>query len=280
MIKKDYYVYMLCYPSGKPFYVGLGHNNRIYQHEKVLNNKKESNRHKLNIIKKILKEGLEVKKVFLEKNLTKEESGIIEQKWIKFYGRVDQKTGILCNLTDGGEGTWNPTEEHRQKLIQSNKTRIISDSTKQKIGNTLRGRPLSEECKRKISVAMKKHSNTPECKALISKRFKGVKKPEGHGANVSKALRGKKRKPLSLERRMKISLFMQGHKYSLGRKPSEETKKKQSERMKGVSNPFYGKKHSEETKKQMSLIKRQRKYQNCLKFFTKTNEGSIIEKGN
>jgi len=44
-----------------------------------------------------------------------------EKEFISLYGRINTKTGILSNLTDGGEGTigWIPTKEQRDN--QSNR---------------------------------------------------------------------------------------------------------------------------------------------------------------
>ena len=45
--------------------------------------------------------------------------GQINMFVIAFYGRINNDTGCLANLTDGGEGMsgWVPSEETRQKDI-------------------------------------------------------------------------------------------------------------------------------------------------------------------
>lgn len=45
--------------------------------------------------------------VILECNLSDVGALSLERRYIKWYGRIDNKTGILANLTDGGEGTSN-----------------------------------------------------------------------------------------------------------------------------------------------------------------------------
>ena len=47
-------------------------------------------------------------------------------------------------------------------------------------------------------------------------------------------------------------IFKKGHKTNLGKKKSQEHRRKLSERMKGEKNPMYGKSHSDETKRKMS----------------------------
>lgn len=44
-----------------------------------------------------------------------------EKEFIKLYGRIDNKTGILANMTDGGDGTLGfiATESYKNKLINA-----------------------------------------------------------------------------------------------------------------------------------------------------------------
>ena len=58
-----------------------------------------------------------------------------EEEFIALYGRVNNKTGILCNLTDGGEGT---------------KGLVVSEETREKQRNRVRP-PQTEEQKRKAA---------------------------------------------------------------------------------------------------------------------------------
>ncbi len=96
-----FYVYELHNPiKNLPFYVGKGKENRFSHHF----TKKDRNKHKSNTINKIVSLGEKViiKIVFRTNNeidaLNKESELIIN------YGRCDNKTGILTNLTNGGEG--------------------------------------------------------------------------------------------------------------------------------------------------------------------------------
>lgn len=136
---KNFYVYLLLDPRKhyKPFYVGKGKNARCYDH---LTEGKSSNRHKFNTIKSIRKSGQEPVVLFWEVNLSESEAFQIEIELIKRFGRRDKKTGILTNMTDGGEGTVGRiglngpkngmfgkthTPEARENIRKANKERAI-----------------------------------------------------------------------------------------------------------------------------------------------------------
>lgn len=90
-------------------------------------------------------------------NLTAQESLILEKKLIVSYGRQDQKTGCLVNLTDGGDGVVNYvwTEEHRKKISEAGRGRKHTEEFKQMISRIHKGKVLSEESRKKISIARK-----------------------------------------------------------------------------------------------------------------------------
>jgi len=100
---RGYYVYLLIDPrNDMPFYIGKGKNRRYADHFK--SNSLKSNSYKNNKIKKIIKMNMEVKIDFIYTNLNEEEAFEKEKLLIQKYGRLDKKTGILTNLTDGGDG--------------------------------------------------------------------------------------------------------------------------------------------------------------------------------
>lgn len=209
-----YYTYILKNPiTNLPFYVGVGKENRKsssrredqHTHDaiKLREGKKlkKPNKHKLNTILQILDHGLEVLVVLDEKFEIETDAFNKEIKLIAYYGRKDLGTGILTNMTDGGEGRLNPSKESIEK---QSKTMLGRPSPLK--GRTLG--PYSEERKQNISSATKgrvspmkgkiKGPLTQEHKDKLSKAFKGRVSPmkdrvltKEHKERISKANKGK-----------------------------------------------------------------------------------------
>ena len=85
---KKYYTYAYLREDGTPYYIGKGKNERAWSsHGKWVN---------IPARERIL---------FLKKDLTEEEAFKHEIYMIDVFGRKDICTGILRNLTNGGDGT-------------------------------------------------------------------------------------------------------------------------------------------------------------------------------
>lgn len=121
------------------FYVGIG--SRKYRA-----NRKDRSQFWKNISSKY---GYNIE--IIHENLTRKEAIRIEKELIKKYGRLDLKTGILCNMTDGGEGkNWN------QKRIDEQSKRFS-------------GKNHPHYGKRGIEAPAFGMKHTEESKLLISK---------------------------------------------------------------------------------------------------------------
>lgn len=101
---------------GTPYYIGKGSGNRAFF--------KEQRQVKAPKNKDFI--------VILESNLTETGALALERRYIKWYGRKDLGTGILANMTDGGDGVSNPSEETRKKIALGQLGRKQSDETRLK----------------------------------------------------------------------------------------------------------------------------------------------------
>jgi hypothetical protein len=125
-----YYVYFYLRSDFTPYYIGKGKEKRAWEkhHKGILTPKNKS------------------KIILIEQNLTELQAFILERYYIRWFGRKDNKTGILRNRTDGGEGV---------------SGRIVSEKTKTKISKSHIGKqqsPHREETKNLIS----KHNKKPK----------------------------------------------------------------------------------------------------------------------
>ena len=121
--------------TNQPFYIGIGTKKDKILYESIyLRAFLKHNRNKWwkNIISKTLYK--------VEILLESDNYQFIKEKeieFIKLYGRKDLTTGILVNLTDGGDGSLNVKKapmstENRKQISLRNKNRKISEETRQK----------------------------------------------------------------------------------------------------------------------------------------------------
>ena len=100
---KRFYVYAFLREDGSPYYVGKGTGNRAWCKRRTVPHRPvDSSRI-----------------IILKDTLTETEAFSEEIRLIRFHGRKDNGTGILRNLTDGGEGMSNPSVETRAKQSEA-----------------------------------------------------------------------------------------------------------------------------------------------------------------
>jgi hypothetical protein len=128
-MKNQYYTYAYLREDGTPYYIGKGKEYRAF-HKK----------------KGEIKVPPSERIIFLKKNLTEEEAFKHEIYLIAVLGRKDIGTGILRNVTNGGEGNsgFIHTEKTREKMSISHTGKKKSSETCKKISNTNRGKKCSE----------------------------------------------------------------------------------------------------------------------------------------
>jgi hypothetical protein len=125
------------------FYIGIGNHERPYV-------KYDRNKYWNNIVNKV---GYTVE--VLVNELDWETACELEILLISEYGRKNNKTGILCNMTDGGDGIlgYKHTKESIEKIRQATINKISTEEYKLKMYNVHKGRKCSEETKLKMSIS-------------------------------------------------------------------------------------------------------------------------------
>jgi hypothetical protein len=168
----DFYTYAYLRGDGTPYYIGRGKGRRAFETHRTKNRK--------------FNPPSEDRILFLKSNLTFEESVRHEVYMIFVLGRKDTQTGILRNLTDGGEGTLNRvwSTEERGKLRQANLGKEIPEEVKSKIQRALQGKPWSEK---RRAAKEKEEASENRSKSQTARREKERKE----GVNVSPSTRGK-----------------------------------------------------------------------------------------
>lgn len=118
---EPHYVYVLLRGPNLPFYVGKGTKGngvaRVFQHEAEARGDGKS--YKLNIIRALWKRNLSVLYAFDGFHDDEVNALARERVLIQTIGRHDLNRGPLANLTDGGEGTSNPSAESREARRQT-----------------------------------------------------------------------------------------------------------------------------------------------------------------
>jgi hypothetical protein len=185
------------------FYVGKGKGRRA-------NVMYSRNNHHTHIQKKLAGKGMCVEVRLVAEGLSEEEAFAIEVERIAFWLGEDID---LANLTSGGEGGADPSEETRTKMRQAKIGKTLTAEHKKKIAESTKVALNKEGMSEKLSIAIKDALSKPEAKKNRSAGQKARVRTKEHYDKVSKALTGRKLSPEHVEK-MRLG--------KLGKKQSHE----------------------------------------------------------
>ena len=148
----NFYTYAYCDPikDNEPFYIGKGVGNRDIRLQR-------RNIFFMSVYNKILKTGLKPIVVRLVDNVSENIALQEEMNYISYWGRRDNGTGCLTNLTNGGESNSGRIVS-KELLCKINTGKKLSEETKKKLRGRMpwnKGISMSKETKQKISEANK-----------------------------------------------------------------------------------------------------------------------------
>lgn len=201
-----------------------------------------------------------------------------EKYYIKLYQTFNSEYGL--NLTNGGYNRWCFSDSVRKKMSISRKGKklsqqtilklikikkdrkdggwVMSEETKQKIRETLKSKKLSEDTKSRLRNMFKGRRHSEEAKRKMSEIKKGnqywLGKKHSEESKQKMIIAQKNRPPVSEETKQKLRIF------NIGKKQSEETiiKRKKSIKKKKENGIIYKKRapFTEQAKLNMSICKR------------------------
>jgi len=200
-----FYVYQYLREDDTPYYIGKGKNDRAWYKGKNERINKPTDPSRIQIVKD---------------NLTEIEAFVVERNLIKQYGRKDIGTGILQNLTDGGEGMSGakfgaPPPERVEKIKKALTGRTVSDDTRAKMSQSAK-KPKSDKWKESASLNRTGKSMSDEQREFLSVSRTGENNPmygkespmRGKSHSIESKLKikeARKKQIISDETRLKMS---------------------------------------------------------------------------
>lgn len=160
----DFYVYAWLRPCGTPFYIGKGRGIRDCcpkVHNSIF----------LRIVDKIRASGEEPSVARWVDGIGETDAFKLERSYIKLFGRRNNGTGVLANMTDGGEGAGGAVVggETRKKLTAALNRRYLDPTARTKTSmQQIKRQEDQSERDRHSFVLLKHYQEHPETRAKLS----------------------------------------------------------------------------------------------------------------
>jgi hypothetical protein len=172
-----YYTYAYLREDRTPYYIGKGKGNRVYETHRRVKPPKDKSRI-----------------IFLKQNLTEEEAFKHEIYMIALFGRKDNGTGILRNLTDGGEGVSNlGTPEQRSDRARKGQSSRTPEQRSEVARKLAEGRARMTPEQRSERSKKAHSSMTPEQRSDRARKGQSSRTPEQRSEVARKLAEGRAR---------------------------------------------------------------------------------------
>lgn len=172
-----FYTYLWLREDGSPYYVGKGQGDRAFK----------KRRHYWH-------PPTDVARIILQEWPSETLAFVGEKMLIAYYGRIDNGTGCLRNLTDGGEGPsgLHHTDVTRRRLSDKHRGKILSEDTRRKMSEAHRGKIASAVSRQRNSESNRGKSLSEEHRRKIAKALLGQKHTPERCHNISVARRARR----------------------------------------------------------------------------------------
>jgi hypothetical protein len=169
----EFYAYLYLREDGTPYYVGKGRGRRAF-----------SAKHRIPIPR-------ERERILIQEFPSEKDAFAAEIFLISYYGRKDLGTGVLRNLSDGGEGSFGlkHTDESREKIRLSHIGKKQSEETRAKMSAARIGMKFTESHKRNIGLSKRGHAMSEKHRRIISETHRGKLLSEEHKKRLGESLK-------------------------------------------------------------------------------------------
>jgi len=193
------HIYSLSHPiTNEIRYIGKANNlkrrlqSHLYRYERA---------HKNNWVKSLQKENLIPKMEVLD-IVPNSEWDFWEQYWIAQFKAWGFR---LVNLTDGGKGTLNISQEVRNKIGAAHKGKVVSQEMRQRLSVANLGKKHTVETRLKMSKSKIGHTLSDASKLKLKIAKSGIKRPPWVVEKVRRVNLGRKNSIETLEKLRKCS---------------------------------------------------------------------------